>query len=338
LRRLADLRLHEVDLGREIWGRSRQNKIEAIVRTLRSLPGLLALTALVRREKIKIIHTSDRPRDALGSVLLARLTGAKSIVHVHNGYGEWMSPLLRWALKRADALIAISAFVRSTLVASGHDEARIRVVHNGINVTDWTPGTHRSECREELGIPADAPVVVTVCRLFAGKGPAELIRALGTVLRKQPETRLVIVGEEMVDGYGRYLQDLAAELDVRSHVIFAGRRSDIERIMAAADVFAMPSLEEPFGLVFLEAMAMGLPVVALRSGGAPEVVKDGETGLLAEPGDLEMLQDHLVSLLERPALRSNLGSRGRREAELHFTTRRMAQDTEAVYQWLMSSA
>ena len=108
-------------------------------------------------------------------------------------------------------------------------------------------------------------------------------------------------------------------------------------MMAAADIFAMPSLGEPFGLVFLEAMAMQLPVVALDSGGAPEVVDDGVTGLLVEPGDTDGLTRRLLALLEDPERRQQMGAAGRQRVEALFTTPRMAADTATVYRRLTVS-
>ena len=147
----------------------------------------------------------------------------------------------------------------------------------------------------------------------------------------------MIVGEEMAAGYRQHLEDLARELGVADGVVFTGQRSDVPRLMAAADVFAMPSLGEPFGLVFLEAMAMQLPVVALDSGGAPEVVEDGVTGFLVEPGDMDGLTSKLLALLEDPKRRQRMGAAGRQRVEAHFTTPRMAADTARVYRRLTVS-
>jgi glycosyltransferase involved in cell wall biosynthesis len=256
------------------------------------------------------------------------------VIHVHVGFGEWMSPLLKWSLKRADALIAVSEFVAGTLVASGHDRSRIHVVLNAIDPEHWHSGTDREAARRELGLPPDAPVVITVCRLFPAKGPAELLQALPRLREQYPELRLVVVGHELVAGYQAELEELAHKLGVRQGVVFTGRRTDVERMLAAADVFAMPSFGEPFGLVFLEAMAMSLPVVALDVGGAPEIIEEGVSGFLTSPGDRDGLVERLLVLIGDPAFRGRLGAAGRRRVESHFTTARMAADTAAVYERL----
>jgi glycosyltransferase involved in cell wall biosynthesis len=132
------------------------------------------------------------------------------------------------------------------------------------------------------------------------------------------------------------LEELASELGVAENLVFTGRRNDVEQLMAAADIYAMASLAEPFGLVFLEAMAMQLPVVAMASGGAPEVVEHGTTGLLSQPGDIGALSEHLLALVRDPERRKRMGVLGRRRVEEHFTTPRMAGDTARVYERLTS--
>ena len=114
--------------------------------------------------------------------------------------------------------------------------------------------------------------------------------------------------------------------------MFLGRREDVPQLMAAADIFAMPSLEEPFGLVYLEAMAMERPVVGLDSGGTPEVVEDGRTGLLASPGDTAGLAARLVELVRDPARRRAMGQYGRQQVDERFTIDRMGSDVGRVYE------
>jgi glycosyltransferase involved in cell wall biosynthesis len=333
------LHLLPVDLGPELIGEpSLEDRLRALWATLPALGSLVRLAWYIRRHDIRVIHSTDRPRDAFACTLLARMTRARSIVHVHVGYAEWMSGLRRRCIRNADALIAISQFVKGTLAASGHPDHTTHVVLNAIDLDRWVPGVGRDEAREELGVPAAAPVVVTVCRLFEAKGPEQLIRALAVVRDEVPDVRLLIVGDDGPEQgrYARHLADVAAGLGLADQVLFLGRRSDVPRLMAAADVFAMPSVDEPFGLVYLEAMAMERPVVALANGGTPEVVVDGVTGLLSEPGDMDALVANLERLLRDPSLRRQMGQHGRRRVEEHFTADRMAADAAEVYRLVAS--
>jgi glycosyltransferase involved in cell wall biosynthesis len=121
------------------------------------------------------------------------------------------------------------------------------------------------------------------------------------------------------------------ELGLERDVLFTGFRTDVPRLMAASDVFCQPSAEEPFGMVYLEAMAMRRPVVAYRSGGAPEVVIDGETGLLATRGDIPGLARALTVLLSDPELRARFGDAGRRRVENVFRPERSAAAMLEIY-------
>jgi glycosyltransferase involved in cell wall biosynthesis len=131
------------------------------------------------------------------------------------------------------------------------------------------------------------------------------------------------------------LRALVAELHLADNVIFTGQRRDVARLMAASDIYAMPSLYEPFGLVFAEAMAMRLPVVALNTGGTIEVVAHDQTGLLSEPGDVAALAANILVLIRDGELRKRLGSNGRRRAEERFQANRMGRDTARIYERLL---
>jgi glycosyltransferase involved in cell wall biosynthesis len=329
---IPDLKLKQLDLGPELSGLRGAGRTAVARATLPALFGLVRLSAYVRRHRIRLVYTSDRPRDALASVLAARAGGARCLIHAHVAYGQWMGRSLRWALRHADALAAVSRFVAQSLVQSGHPAERTHVVLNGIEPEDWDFLLDGAPVRQELGLPAAAPVLLSASRLFPAKGHPELLRAVSLVRREVPDIRLVIAGSWYVDGYEATLRGLVRELGLEGVVLFIGHRPDMARLMAAADVYSMASFEEPFGLVFLEAMAMKRPVVALANGGTPEVVEHGEQGLLSEPGDIEGLAANLLALVRDPARRARMGDSGRRRVEACFTSARMARDTAEAFQ------
>ena len=327
----TDLRRVPVRLGPE---RPERLTLLATIRTLLAslavVPNMLRLGWYMRRHHIDIVHTSDRPRDALASVVLAKITPARSIVHVHVVYDEtWMGRLLAWSIARADARIAVSEFVKDSLTKAGLPPDTTYAVLNAIDPDEWTPGLGREDIRREFAIHPETPVVITVCRLFREKGVADLIKALDAVRRYRSDVRLLVVGEG--EPYLVELQSLVHRLALDDHVLFVGRRSDVSSLMAAADVFAMPSFEEPFGLVFAEAMAMELPIVALDNGGTREVVIHGRHGLLSDPSDIEALTTNILTLLDDHPLRRKMGSAGRQWVEQKFRLERMASDTADVY-------
>jgi glycosyltransferase involved in cell wall biosynthesis len=309
-----------------------------IVQTLRGLRGVPRdfwdLRRYVNANRIRIIHSTDRPRNALYSVLLGKVSGAKSIVHVHVKWSEAYSRAARWAVQEADAIFGISKYVAGTVVDMGRPPQDIHIVPNAIDATRWDPSTDGASFRRELGIAPDAPLLASVSRLFWWKGQRELLQAFELSRRERPELKLVIVGEDAPghSSFTRQLKGLAAALGVAEHVIFTGARSDIPRVMAACDVFTLPSFEEPFGLVFLEAMAMQRAVVAIDNGGTPEVVEHGRTGLLSPPWDVPALAANISTLVGDPELRRRFGQYGRQRVLDHFNAPRMAHDAAAAYE------
>jgi glycosyltransferase involved in cell wall biosynthesis len=337
LRSLPDVSVRPTNFGPSLTGSSPLQKLRSAAELVPAAASLGGLVAHIRRRGIRIIHASDRPRDAISCVLLAKASGARSVIHVHVKCDTWMSRPVRAAFRSADAVIAISRHVERSFDTFSIPPARRHVVLNAIEPRDWDPALDGRPVREELAIPEGAPVITCVARLFHWKGQDRLLRAFARVHRELPSAHLLIVGaEDSVAGSDRphfltELKGLAHELRLADHVHFTGKRQDVPRLLAATDVFAMPSFEEPFGLVYAEAMAMKRPVVALDNGGTPEVVDHGKSGLLSSPDDLEGLATNLLTLLRDPALRAHMGEYGRQQVERRFSPDRMARDMAAVY-------
>jgi len=329
------------NFGPSLTGRSKIEKAMLLLGGLPSLASLARLARYIRRQGIRVVHSTDRPRDAVSCVLLAKLSGAKSVIHVHVKYAGWIGRPVRWAMGRGDALVGVSQFVARSLVENGYPAHKTHAVLNAIDPTAWDYGLDPGPVRRALGIPADAPVVACAARLFRGKGQDDVIRAIALIRPELPSVRLLIIGEDdrqaMRTSFAAELKELARDLGVLDQIVFTGYRADMPALLAVCDVFALPSFEEPFGLVFLEALAMKRPVVALDNGGTPEVVQHGTSGLLSAPGDVAALAANLLRLIRDQALRARMGEFGRCQVETRFTPERMARDTERVYAGLLDS-
>ena len=335
LRQLPDVHLRETRFAPSLGRRD----VQAVLAGVRSMAGFsadfLALRQYIVQHGIRIVHSPERPRDAAYNVALAKLSGARSVVHVHVKWSKNYSGLARWGVQRADAIFSISKYVTSTLLEMGRPERSIHTVLNGIDPSRWDPSVDGSELRRELGIPSDVLVLASVSRLFSWKGQRELIRALALVRAQLKAVHLLIVGADSLEAQGGSFTDelktLAHSLGVAEAVTFTGPRSDVPRVMAACDIFTMPSFEEPFGLVFLEAMAMKRPVVAIDNGGTPEVIEHDRTGLLSAPWDVPALAANILTLANDPQLRARFGDNGRSRVLSHFSAQRMARDVAAAY-------
>ncbi|HSY23254.1 MAG TPA: glycosyltransferase family 4 protein [Polyangiaceae bacterium] len=338
--KIPNLRVRPTQFAPGLRHRSRDARMRQLRAAVDFPVDFAMLGRYVASEKIHLIHGSDRPRDAVSTLALAKLTGAKSVVHVHVGWSVFCSAPSRWGVRRADGVFAISRWVAGTVFASGTPRERVHTVPNAIDPAKWDPNTDGLAVRREFGVPAAAPLLVSVSRLFGQKGQRELLQALAAVRRKGVDARLLVVGGDSIEVHGgsftAELKVLAAELGVADRVVFTGPRSDIPAIMAAADVFTLPSFEEPFGLVFLEAMAMQRPVVALDDGGTPEVVEHEKSGLLSRFGDIETMADNIVRLIRDPKLRAQMGAYGRSRVLAHFNVQRMARDAAKAYESIVT--
>jgi glycosyltransferase involved in cell wall biosynthesis len=343
VRAIPDLGVRAVNFGPSRTGLRRAIVIrDAIVSGPLAIASLFELVRYARREKVAIVHGTEKPRDAFYGYVVSRAVGAKCVIHVHVKAENWISRLTRWAMGRSAAIVAISHFVAGSIEDLGYDARRIHTIHNGLDLRDWDPAkVDGSAVRREFGFSESTPVLAIVARMFFWKGHLELLHALGRVVQRRPDVRLLVVGEDDPRGApGREslsseMRGLIDRLGLQDNVIFTGFRKDVPNIMAACDIFAMPSFEEPFGMVFLEAMALERPVVALDNGGTPEVVADGSTGLLSPPGDVDGLAANLLRLIDDPVLRETMGKAGRQRALEVFNPSAMARATECLYRQLV---
>lgn len=267
-------------------------------------------------------------------ITAARAAGVPAVVRTEHLPDVITEPRERDAYRRVlaltDRLICVAEAVRDTFVAQGVPLEKTRVVRNGIQ--PQAALSARASVRAQLGLPAAAHVVLTVGRMTEQKGHQHLIAALPAVLAHVPDTSTVLVG------VGPLEDDLRARvraLRLEHRVCFAGRRDDVPALMAAADLFVLPSLFEGLPLVVLEAMAAALPVVGTRVCGTAEAVVDGVTGRLVPAQDPRSLAEAMCEALEQPERAAAWGAAGRRRVAEAFSAARMAQETAAVYDELL---
>lgn len=311
------------------------------VRPLDDLRALGACVAACRRWRPDVVHTHNSKAGFIGR-LAARMAGVRAVVHTVHGFAfHDEEPPLRRALflacerlaaPWADATIAISAPLRTWARRVGiAGAASYRVIHSGIDAGfhQPVPPDERERLRAALGlVPADLAIGL-VSKIWEGKGHADLLEALVPLQGRWPNARVVFVGEGPLRPA---LEARARALGVEGAVIFTGFRDDVADVTAALDVACLPSHFEGMGRVVLEAMARGLPVVATRVGGIPDLVVDGATGLLVPPGDPAALAEALGRLLGDAPLRRRLGEAGaRRAAEPRFAADTMVREIERVY-------
>jgi glycosyltransferase involved in cell wall biosynthesis len=340
-----DVCLLPVELG-PVGGAARHRLIAGSIAALApAVRDWVGVVRYIRRNRIDVIHCEEGTRNGFYAYLLARRTGAKCIMHFHWKYGSWMSPLSRFAVRQADAIITVSSWTGRVIEQAGVSPQRIFPVLNGIDVAAWDPATVDGDAvRRELGIRPQDPLVVMVAQLTAWKRQTAMVEAFRRVVTERPNARLLLVGAELNPGtvpgasYTDALRRLIADAGLERNVLLAGRRRDVRQILAASDIFALPSVDDPCALALIEAMAMAKPIVAVTAGGAPELVAHGRSGLLAAPDDAAGLAAHILTLIDDPIRRRELGANGRRSVLEHLNAQRMADEVEAVYRLTSGTA
>jgi len=237
----------------------------------------------------------------------------------------------RWKYGRVACFIAISEAVRDRLIADGIPRQKTTVVHEGVDV-ERIVHLPAANVHAAFFLPTHAPVVGNIGALVAQKGQHHLVDAAAIVLRAVPDARFVILGEGELRPA---LEEQIKRKHLERHVFLAGFRPDVLELLKGVDLFALSSLQEGLCTSLVDAMAASKASVATRVGGVPEVVADGETGLLVPPRDHEALAEGIIALLKDSAQRTRMGEAGLTRARKLFTVEHMVDGTTAVYERLL---
>ncbi len=295
---------------------------------------LLRLVRQFRSDRTRLVHTHHIGQLLYGG-LAARLAGCR-LVHTEHDYYSITRPraqqLLRLLTPLADRITAVAEPIREFLRDRvGIPAHKLVTIQNGVEIERFERASPAD--RALLGIRDRDAVVACVARLSPEKGHAVLLDAFRLVLARHPDARLLIIGEGDEQAG---LERRAADLALSGRVQWLGLRSDVPELLAAADVFVLPSLQEGFPMVVLEALAAGKAVVATEVGAISKVVRDGENGLLVPPGDARALAGAIGYLLHDPALRRRLGDNGRALVREHFDFEATVTRYDEVYRSVLS--
>jgi glycosyltransferase involved in cell wall biosynthesis len=307
-------------------------------RTLvRSITASRRLVRRVKTKRIAIVHFTDLIPALLTAP--ARRYGARVVYQV-----AFLGGVARRFLLRA-----LGHALADHIVAYSHDQARaiatavpslasrLSVVYPGIDPAEWSAGDGAA-FRREIGVPPGTPLVGLIGRYDTWKGHGVFVEAAARLREALPQARFAIVGGALnqdalphVARYRREVLDQLRGLGLAEVVSVLGHRDDVASVLAGLDVLAFPSAHEPFGMVVLEALAAGTPVVASDTGGPAEILENERSGLLFPTGNADALAAATLRLLRTPVLREALMEGGRQRLDANFTRGRYAKDMEAVY-------
>ena len=268
---------------------------------------LIRFVARLRRSfPFEVIDAHFAFPDGLAATLLARLFHCPVVVTLRgsivrlSGY-RLHRPQLRWALRHADRVTAVSESLKGVAVGLGMPADRVRVIPNGVDLTVFNPMVRR-EARQLCGLPEGQTVLLTVAGIYEGKGQHAVIDVLPSLIARYPNLLYVMVGSPRPgETYERRLHGAIRKRGLDRHVLFTGPRpqAELRQWFSAADVSVLATQSEGWPNVLLESLACGTPVVATKVGGAPEIVRHGEDGVLVPYGDAAALRDALLQALAR---------------------------------------
>lgn len=293
------------------------------------------LVRLVRRLRVDILQTHDAQTRRLG-VIVALLTGVQHVTSVHGWiFNNTKQRAARWLdtqVSRFTAhVITVSDCLRRELESAGVQSERITVLGNAVLLNDYPRTNAGRSLRKEFGIPDGHHVAAIIGRLSPEKGHDIFLSAARQILDAVPNTSFLIVG----DGPERSrLERIAGELHLGSHVVFTGHRSAMADVYATIDFLMISSLTEGVPNVLLEAFAYGKPAVASDVGGVREVLRDGETGWLVQPGSVQQLAERTATMLTDPEGLKRMGAAARAAVEERFSFDNRTRALEWLYETL----
>lgn len=285
--------------------------------------------------------------------LAARLAGAKRVCATYGMFpdlpkpvsrnGSWLRYLARrafgWQVRHmlglkivvalTDKSVCVSENLREVLTKSfGHPREKSIAVHNGVDLKFYgSPDPRTATLRQELGMSSEDIVLVCACRLVEIKGIDVLLKAVDSLREEIPRLKCVILGE---GSYGEVLRRMCAELNLSSRVFFSGFQDNVRPYLQMADVFVNPSYVECLPRAVVEAMACGIPCIATKVGGVPEIISDQEDGLLVAPGSVGELSAAIERLANNRADRERMGERAREKVRMEFDLERSVERLKAV--------
>jgi glycosyltransferase involved in cell wall biosynthesis len=314
---------------------------------VRDVLATFRLARLIRAQRPLILHTHTAKAGAVGRLAAVFAGRARPPIVVHTFHGHvlrgyfgsfwtWVFRVLERTLAHVtDTLIAVSPEVRDELVAMKIAPAsKFEVIRLGIELESRLPDKNaRAETRRVMGVPDDRFLVGWIGRMTAVKRTDVVLRAFAGLREQGVDAVLCMVG----DGPDRkQVEELASELGIVQHCLFTGYQAEVGPFFSAFDVFVLPSANEGTPVTAIEALASGCPVVATRVGGVPDVVRDGEEGILVDPGDEEGLADALHRLAAVPEIRARMGEAGRGRMLERYAVGRLVDDVDQLYRKLLA--
>jgi len=302
-----------------------------------SLFAISLLIKHIRKNKANIIHTHGFRANFYGR-LASIFTGAKTISTIHVSLLDYIDTasltrhfyiLLEKALSfKTSKFICISKAIEKDLLSLGINKNKIALIPNGVDLDRFFPRPAQEEKKRELGIKSSGPIIGTIGRMVSEKGQVYLVEALKYLKVERKGLLCLFIGQGP-----RFpeIKKMATDLDISDMCIFLGSRKDVELIYPILDIFVLPSIREPFGIVLLEAMASVVPVIATASGGPLDFIKSDVNGVLVPARDSKALALKISYLLSNRNKAGTIAIEGRETVEKQFSIKKIVSKIDDLY-------
>ena len=331
----------KIDTGVKIFplqaaSKSAKKDQNTIVDALSSLSDSIRLIKHIQSNRIDLVHAQTY-KAALISVLPCKLTQTPLIWHdrMPKPHGIFDDILIR----SVDIIVAISKAVAKARL-SNIETDKLKIIYNGIEISKFNFQVDKKRWIQKFNLRDDDFLIGMVGRISEDKGQEYLIQATSKIVTNFPRAKILIVGDcfrPEDKEYEAYLYKLTKNLDLEEHVLFTGYIDNVLEVMSIFDISVTPSLNEPFGRVVVEAMGLGIPVIATNTGGIPEIIEDGISGILVPPKDPDSLSQALLDLISDEEKRKQIGEMGYKRFREHFTMSRTIEEIQQLYQEVLGS-
>lgn len=301
------------------------------------IKNIIALKKTISNFSIKLVHANDTRAMVYGA-LAGLLSKIPRVWHVQVAYKKELF------LDRILYLLSTKVICISSAVLRRFDWAKrngkLALIYYGVDLTRFHPKNkkERKNVCAEFSIKEKSFIISTICQIVPWKKIDVLIRSAKIITSEKPNTIFIICGkpQENDQEYFEMLKSMIRKLELENNIHFTGYREDTNRILGASDLFVLPSENETFGRVLIEAMASGVPVAASKTGGIPDIIENRVNGFLFEVGDFQKLGAIAIELINNPQLRQRIGNRGREKVLEKFPNEKQAEQIQELYNQLIN--